>query len=42
MPIQEHASFERTHQFSSGVRDVFVNGQEVLKDGEATAAVPGE
>src|SRR5207249_2037788 len=32
--IQDHATFEKPHQYSSGVRDVFVNGVQVLKDGE--------
>lgn len=39
--IQDHATYEKPHQFSTGVRDVFVNGTEVLKDGEHTGAKPG-
>lgn len=39
--IADKATFEKPHQYSVGVRDVFVNGQQVLKNGEATAARPG-
>lgn len=39
--IQDHATFEKPHQYSTGVRDVFVNGVQVLRDGEHTGALPG-
>lgn len=39
--IADHATFEKPHQYSTGVRDVFVNGTQVLKDGEHTGALPG-
>ena len=39
--IQDHATFEKPHQYATGVRDVFVNGTQVLKDGEHTGATPG-
>ncbi len=39
--IQDHATFEKPQQLSTGVRDVFVNGVQVLKDGEHTGAKPG-
>jgi N-acyl-D-amino-acid deacylase len=39
--IQDHATFEDPHQYATGVHHVFVNGQQVLKDGEHTGAMPG-
>jgi N-acyl-D-amino-acid deacylase len=39
--IQDHATFERPHQFATGVQHVFVNGQHVLRDGAHTGALPG-
>jgi N-acyl-D-amino-acid deacylase len=39
--IQDHATFEKPHQYSTGVRDVFVNGVQVLKNGDHTGATPG-
>ncbi len=39
--IQDHATFEKPHQYSTGVVHVFVNGTQVLKDGEHTGAKPG-
>lgn len=39
--IQDHATFEKPHQYSTGVIHVFVNGMQVLKDGEHTDARPG-
>ena len=39
--IQDYATFERPHQYATGVLHVFVNGRQVLKDGEHTGALPG-
>jgi N-acyl-D-aspartate/D-glutamate deacylase len=39
--IQDHATFDSPQQYATGVRDVFVNGVQVLKDGEHTGAKPG-
>ena len=39
--IQDHATFEEPHQYSIGVRDVIVNGQVALRDGEHTGVFPG-
>ena len=39
--IQDHANYENPHQYSTGVIHVFVNGQQVLKNGEHTGATPG-
>ncbi|HEX6587736.1 MAG TPA: D-aminoacylase [Longimicrobiales bacterium] len=41
LTIADHATFERPHQYATGVRDVFVNGVAVLRDGEHTGALPG-
>jgi N-acyl-D-amino-acid deacylase len=39
--IRDHATFEQPMQYATGVRDVFVNGTAVLRDGEHTGAKPG-
>ena len=39
--IQDHASYDNPHQYSTGVIHVFVNGQQVLEEGEHTGATPG-
>jgi len=39
--IRDHATFEKPQQYASGVRDVLVNGVQVLKNGEHTGAKPG-
>ena len=39
--IADRATFENPHQLAVGVRDVFVNGAQVLKDGKHTGAKPG-
>ncbi len=39
--IQDHATFQKPHQYATGMVHVFVNGVQVLKDGEHTGAKPG-
>jgi len=39
--IQDHATFVEPHQYATGMIHVFVNGEQVLKDGEHTGATPG-
>jgi N-acyl-D-amino-acid deacylase len=39
--IQDHATFEKPHQYSTGMVHVFVNGKQVLNQGEHTNARPG-
>ncbi len=39
--ITDHATFQEPHQYATGVQDVFVNGVQVLRDGEHTGALPG-
>ncbi|HJR59740.1 MAG TPA: D-aminoacylase [Vicinamibacterales bacterium] len=41
LTIADRATFEKPHQFATGVVHVFVNGGHVLKDGEHTGAKPG-
>ena len=39
--IQDHATFENPRQYATGVSEVWVNGVEVIHDGEHTGAKPG-
>jgi N-acyl-D-amino-acid deacylase len=39
--IADRATFEKPHQYALGMKHVFVNGVQVLKDGEHTGAKPG-
>ncbi len=39
--IQDHATFAEPHQYATGMMHVFVNGVQVLADGEHTGATPG-
>ncbi len=40
--IRDHATYAQPMQYATGVRDVFVNGVQVLDDGEHTGEMPGE
>ena len=40
--IQDHATFDKPQQFSTGVNEVWVNGVQVLQNGEPTDARPGQ
>lgn len=39
--IQDHANYAQPQQYATGVVHVFVNGTQVLRDGEHTGARPG-
>jgi len=39
--VEDHATYEQPHQYSTGMVHVLVNGVPVLKDGEHTGATPG-
>ncbi len=39
--IADRATFEKPHQYAVGMKHVFVNGAQVIKDGEHTGAKPG-
>ncbi len=39
--IQDHATFEKPHQYATGMMFVLVNGTVVLENGEHTGAKPG-
>jgi N-acyl-D-amino-acid deacylase len=39
--ISDHATFKQPHQYATGMIHVWVNGKQVLKDGEHTGAMPG-
>ena len=39
--VIDRATFEEPHQLATGVIHVFVNGEQVLKEGEHTGAMPG-
>jgi len=39
--IQDHATFQNPFQYSTGMVHVFVNGKQVIQDGEHTNARPG-
>jgi N-acyl-D-amino-acid deacylase len=39
--IRDNATFAKPQQLATGVKDVFINGIQVLKDGKHTGAKPG-
>ncbi|KWV95501.1 amidohydrolase family protein [Erythrobacter sp. AP23] len=39
--ISDHATYDHPHQYATGVTEVFINGVQVLSDGEHTGAKPG-
>lgn len=39
--IQDHSTYQKPMQYATGVTDVFVNGKQVLKDGEPTGVLSG-
>jgi N-acyl-D-amino-acid deacylase len=39
--IADRATFADPHQLSTGIRDVWVNGTRVIRDGQHTGAMPG-
>jgi N-acyl-D-amino-acid deacylase len=41
MKIADRATYDRPHQYATGVLHVFVNGTQVVANGEHTGAMPG-
>ena len=39
--VSDHATFPEPHQYATGIEQVFVNGVQVLRDGQHTGATPG-
>lgn len=39
--VKDNATFEKPHQYAEGILHVFINGVQVLKNGEHTGAMPG-
>jgi N-acyl-D-amino-acid deacylase len=40
--VIDRATFEEPHQLATGVKHVFVNGEQVLRDEQHTGAMPGQ
>lgn len=39
--VTDHATFDKPHQYATGMAHVFVNGKQVLREGEHTGEKPG-
>ena len=39
--VADKATFEKPHQYAVGMKHVFVNGIQVLNNGDHTGAMPG-
>lgn len=39
--VSDHATFPKPHQYATGIEQVFINGKQVLKNGQHTGAKPG-
>jgi N-acyl-D-amino-acid deacylase len=39
--VNDYSTYDKPHQYSTGMIQVFVNGKQVLKNGEHTGAMPG-
>jgi N-acyl-D-amino-acid deacylase len=39
--IQDHATYQKPHQYATGVVHVLVNGVRVIQNGQHTGAKPG-
>jgi N-acyl-D-amino-acid deacylase len=39
--VEDHATYDKPHQYASGIQDVWVNGIQVLKNAEHTNNKPG-
>ena len=39
--VTDHATYDDPHRLSTGILHVWVNGEQVLRDGEHTGAMPG-
>ena len=39
--VADRATFEEPHRYADGIEQVFVNGVQVIRDGEHTGATPG-
>ena len=40
--VIDNATFENSHRFPSGIREVLVNGKLVVEGGKLTSSLPGK